>query len=479
MTFYYAVKVGRKTGIFDNITEACKQVDGFSCSEMRKFNNLNDAHEYLNGSYKRYYVVINGNYPGIYTDKSLAYRQVAGYSNGILSVFKDIKEARHYLLSNFMHIAKLKLSSLVPRHFANNQMYYLVVRGRTPGIYLKHKTADQQVNEYPNGYLKSFKSFDKLKRFAKAKTPELWNNFIKSLHCDKLYYYVVIKGRYPGIYLNKKDADNQICNYANGYARKFNSWLTAACFILKHQLFSLEPTLDTITPNTHKSKPNLQKANISKADEKIAYYAFRAGKYSKVFTNEQDLFNALEKHPNGWSQRFYDLNKATKFISNYNPSRSKFVNFKATVYTDGGFAHNQTQHGSWAYLINIKYHRNRIYDSGSLFKVRSGNNYMELYALREALKELIKLNYNRKPIHFILDSQYVLFAIINNDYKYNSDDNATTLLWNDVRHLLKQFKNICFDWTKGHAGNVGNEFVDDQASQELKLISLSQIANIS
>lgn len=104
---------------------------------------------------------------------------------------------------------------------------------------------------------------------------------------------------------------------------------------------------------------------------------------------------------------------------------------------------------------------------------------MELYALREALKELIKLNYNRKPIHFILDSQYVLFAIINNDYKYNSDDSATTLLWNDVRHLLKQFKNICFDWTKGHAGNVGNEFVDDQASQELKLISLSQIANIS
>lgn len=44
---YYAVKKGRETGIFESWEECQKQINGFSGAEFKKFNNLNQAEEYL------------------------------------------------------------------------------------------------------------------------------------------------------------------------------------------------------------------------------------------------------------------------------------------------------------------------------------------------------------------------------------------------------------------------------------------------
>ncbi len=44
---YYAVKKGRETGIFESWEECQKQINGFSGAEFKKFNNLNQAEQYL------------------------------------------------------------------------------------------------------------------------------------------------------------------------------------------------------------------------------------------------------------------------------------------------------------------------------------------------------------------------------------------------------------------------------------------------
>lgn len=45
---YYAVKVGYKTGIFDNWEECKASVDGFTGAVFKSFKSLNSAEEYLN-----------------------------------------------------------------------------------------------------------------------------------------------------------------------------------------------------------------------------------------------------------------------------------------------------------------------------------------------------------------------------------------------------------------------------------------------
>lgn len=477
MTSYYAVKVGHQTGVFRTSAEASKQVAGFPNSQMRKFDKLADAKAYLHSptTCKTYYVVLAGNYPGIYTNKQLANKQLIGYSNGLMKTFTDLSKARHCLLNNLSKIIKNKIRMLFPKCHTND-VFYLVTRGRQPGIYTDFNIAHQQVYEYPNGYLKKYNDLSSLRKAIPKGNLNLWKSLRKQYKAIDGKYYVVIKGMNPGIYINYDDAAAQTVNYPEGYFQVFNSLKNAEYFILTHQMLVIEPDLKSVYVGKNPKKPKKIDEVISLDKRKVkCYYGFRAGRYSKVFANKQDLLNAIQKHPNGWFQSYSSLSKAIKFISEYNPARSKFVNFKATVYTDGGFAHNQTQHGSWAYLINTKFHRAKIHDSGSLFKVTGSNNYMELYALHEALKELIKLDYNKRPIRFILDSQYVLNIIINNDCQVTNGNDAIVSLWQDVSHLLKQFQIVCFDWTKGHAGNIGNEFVDAKASQELKLIDLSQV----
>ena len=46
-TYYYAVKKGRKTGIFQSWEECSKQVAGFSGPIFRKFNTVEAAEEFL------------------------------------------------------------------------------------------------------------------------------------------------------------------------------------------------------------------------------------------------------------------------------------------------------------------------------------------------------------------------------------------------------------------------------------------------
>lgn len=161
------------------------------------------------------------------------------------------------------------------------------------------------------------------------------------------------------------------------------------------------------------------------------------------------------------------------------PTDTAASDFFATIYTDGGCRNtgnvkgghvNADDKAAWAYLIVTK--DNKMSDSNG--RKGATNNEMELTALIEALKTLINLGYNEKQLHFVLDSQYVLKPITQ-DWLYNWKNNnwrksdhkpiKNKEYWQELARLLVQFPAATFSWTKGHADNEGNEFVDSKLNE--------------
>ena len=90
-------------------------------------------------------------------------------------------------------------------------------------------------------------------------------------------------------------------------------------------------------------------------------------------------------------------------------------------------------------------------------------------ALRNALQILVKNQKQEDPIIAVLDSHYVLDPIMKNwlngwqhrGWKTSTGSPvANQELWQEVIQLLPQFKQLHFQWTKGHANNQGNVIVD-------------------
>ncbi|KAG7394849.1 hypothetical protein PHYBOEH_004585 [Phytophthora boehmeriae] len=105
-TWYYAVVVGRSTGIYTDHEDAMQQVYGYSGFRMKKFYDYQEVHEYVKdyGGYDSstedtddeeededmwYYAAAVGRCTGIYTDHEDAMDQVHGYSNFRMKKFID------------------------------------------------------------------------------------------------------------------------------------------------------------------------------------------------------------------------------------------------------------------------------------------------------------------------------------------------------------------------------------------------------
>lgn len=91
---YYAVKKGRKTGIFDKWNECKKQIEGFSGAIYKGFTNYEDAHKFLNGEIKNEVInkknikkiesYVDGSYSDEYNNYS--YGCVILYENEIIKL---------------------------------------------------------------------------------------------------------------------------------------------------------------------------------------------------------------------------------------------------------------------------------------------------------------------------------------------------------------------------------------------------------
>ena len=93
-TKYYAVKVGRNPGIYTDVDEYRAQVDGFTGYKAQAFKSEELAKVWLNDKEaKRYYAVRVGRTPGIYTDVVEYKKQVDGFTLAVSKKFKSFDEA--------------------------------------------------------------------------------------------------------------------------------------------------------------------------------------------------------------------------------------------------------------------------------------------------------------------------------------------------------------------------------------------------
>lgn len=148
---------------------------------------------------------------------------------------------------------------------------------------------------------------------------------------------------------------------------------------------------------------------------------------------------------------------------------------KINIYTDGSCSKNPGP-GGWATLI--------IYESKvsclSGYEVESTNNRMELIAVVEALKEIIKRCNKYKAFEIFSDSAYVVNSFKNgwmynwkmNGWKTkNGRDVKNIDLWKQSIKLLGLINNrnpkceIIFTKIKGHSGITYNEIVDRLAKE--------------
>lgn len=227
-------------------------------------------------------------------------------------------------------------------------------------------------------------------------------------------YYAVKKGRQPGIYRNWEAAQKQVEGFAGAQYQSFTDITKAAAYL------NWGP--DTQTPAMVKSEDQLKAA-----------------------------INKVQKEAQQQARPYF-----------------------ARIYTDGGSRNTgasvkgghvrKTDKAAWAY--QIKYQGREVHGAGG--ELGASNNKMEQMALINALKKLQELGFNDKHLLFILDSRYVLNAINQGwlkswkkrGWKRSGGELANKEQWQEIDRLLPHFPDSTFSWTKGHAGNEGNEFVD-------------------
>ena len=82
---FYAIRVGRKTGIFNSWDECSELVRNFSGAEYKSFSNIDDANEYMNPNGER---TIVENLAKYCRENSLGYTAMLDIFSGRKSIYK-------------------------------------------------------------------------------------------------------------------------------------------------------------------------------------------------------------------------------------------------------------------------------------------------------------------------------------------------------------------------------------------------------
>lgn len=218
------------------------------------------------------------------------------------------------------------------------------------------------------------------------------------------------------------------------------------------------------------------------------YYAVARGRKKGIFST----WNECREQVNGFAgaryKSFTSRSEAEQWLAGgYKnvPAKKKIsqdvqpvvkVDDQIDFYSDGGSRNHgnklgqhvkQTDLAAWAFLIVLPDGKQI---SGTDGEFGATNNKMEVTAFLQALKKLKEEGLNQKPIRAILDSKYVLDPLrkgwlkgwARRGWRKSSGGPVLNLeLWQEVWQILPDFPNLSYQWTKGHADNDGNNYVDD------------------
>ncbi len=241
-------------------------------------------------------------------------------------------------------------------------------------------------------------------------------------------FYAVSVGRHPGIYTSWKAAKQEVDGFQGCQFKSFKSKIDAADFLYQDQPVHTKPKVPAV-------KGLRKDIRTAKSDDKV-------------------LKNVLRPD---------DI----------------------VIYADGGCRKHDDYTGemnclaAWAYLIGVGGADQVKTVAKSDTHLGATNNQMELTAVLEALNYLVKHHYQHRRVTLVLDSQYVLNALSkgwllswkrHNWHLSNGGKVKNIRLWKQIDGLIGQFNNIQGKWTKGHADNVGNVYVDSLLNQSMDQI---------
>ncbi|WEE35189.1 ribonuclease H family protein [Lactiplantibacillus paraplantarum] len=222
------------------------------------------------------------------------------------------------------------------------------------------------------------------------------------------------------------------------------------------------------------------------------YYAVRKGRHPGIYRTWPETQKQVSGYPQAQYKSFPTAAAAQAFMAGQTnlgsttPAKKQTatnqapVNAAITVYTDGGSRNtgnvagqhvHQDDKAAWAYRIEMP--DQLVTDSAGEWGAT--NNRMEIMAFLRALEQLQQLGQTKTSILFVLDSQYVLNAVTKGwlagwkrrGWKRSNGPLVNAELWQAVDRLLPQFTTLNYRWTKGHATNQGNVFVDHLLNQTM------------
>lgn len=229
----------------------------------------------------------------------------------------------------------------------------------------------------------------------------------------------------------------------------------------------------------------------------MKYYAVKKGRKTGIFTTWPEAEKKVKGFSGAQYKSFKTEAEAKAYLGGQKNSTSPLKSHKShkqhkshpkskikndaadyrgevVVYTDGGSRNHGNVRGghvkasdkaAWAFLI--KEGNQKHSKSGGEFGAT--NNRMEIMALFEALKYLRSKDMQDDQIDVIMDSKYVLDAIQKGWLagwrrrgwtRAGGSKLQNKQLWQSVDTNLSHFPRIQYYWTKGHADDEGNIFVD-------------------
>lgn len=205
------------------------------------------------------------------------------------------------------------------------------------------------------------------------------------------------------------------------------------------------------------------------------FYAIKKGIKPGIYNNWDDAKRQVQGFKGAIYKSFTTKAAAQAFIDDQ-PNEGPKLPTEITLYTDGGSRNHGNVAGghvkaddpaAWAYLLIAKSLNMKKANSGGEFGAT--NNRMEIMALLEGLNYLYREGLNERTITVVTDSKYVLDSITKgwlagwqkNNWKKATGELKNVELWQAMANLLPKFSNLDFEWTKGHAINPGNIFVDE------------------
>lgn len=202
------------------------------------------------------------------------------------------------------------------------------------------------------------------------------------------------------------------------------------------------------------------------------YYAVRKGQHPGIYTSWPEAQKEVSGFSGAEFKGFNTEAEAQQFMGQLKTARPN-TDGMIFGYTDGGTRNSGNVKGghvkasdpaAWAYRLELP---DKVL-SDSDGEWGATNNRMEIMAFIKALEALIDQNQQTADITLVLDSKYVLDAINKGwlkgwqkrGWRRSGGELMNAELWQKVSQLLPKFPKLSLVWTKGHADNQGNIFVD-------------------